>query len=285
VYGAGGDDLPRRHPDQPAVNGSGGAGLIAEPSGPAPFDAFLPLHRRPEAPAESGSGMNPPAAAPAQPAAAPGWTLPGVPGGSPGRSAQGDGTDSPPGPVSSPGAAAPPGPVTPQGPVPPMKPAASPRPEQAPDSPWASAPPTGAMPPAPGDARGRGSAETPDEVGEVNELPRRVKQASLAPQLRADPPRRRTIVASGGTATGGPAGGPTPADIRRTMSALQRGWQDGRSQQSVPPGDGPVPTFTPAGPGTPAAPPATGRPDMPAGSSGAGDPTADTEAEGTDDAT
>jgi hypothetical protein len=141
------------------------------------------------------------------------------------------------------------------------------------------------MPSAPGDARGRGSAETPDEVGEVNELPRRVKQASLAPQLRADPPRRRTIVASGGTATGGPAGGPTPADIRRTMSALQRGWQDGRSQQSVPPGDGPVPTFTPAGPGTPAAPPATGRPDMPAGSSGAGDPTADTEAEGTDDAT
>ena len=56
-------------------------------------------------------------------------------------------------------------------------------------------------------------------------LPRRVRQASLAPELRA----------SGGAAAGGPAGvAPASAaslsDMRNTLSAMQRGWQQGRSQ-------------------------------------------------------
>ncbi len=61
-------------------------------------------------------------------------------------------------------------------------------------------------------------------------LPRRVRQASLAPELRADPPHRLTSAA----ASPGPAAGPTPAEIRQTMSAFQRGWQEGRSQDPVP---------------------------------------------------
>ena len=56
-------------------------------------------------------------------------------------------------------------------------------------------------------------------------LPRRVRQASLAPELRA----------SGGAAAGGPAAvAPASAaslsDMRNTLSAMQRGWQQGRSQ-------------------------------------------------------
>jgi hypothetical protein len=62
-----------------------------------------------------------------------------------------------------------------------------------------------------------------------NGLPRRVRQANLAPQLRADPPRRLTST----PAAAGLTGGPTPAEIRQTMSALQRGWDEGRSQQAA----------------------------------------------------
>jgi len=60
---------------------------------------------------------------------------------------------------------------------------------------------------------------------DLSGLPRRVRQASLAPELRA----------SGGAAAGGPAGvAPASAaslsDMRNTLSAMQRGWQQGRSQ-------------------------------------------------------
>jgi hypothetical protein len=60
-----------------------------------------------------------------------------------------------------------------------------------------------------------------------------VRQANLAPQLRGEPPRRLTA-ASGRPAPTAPAGGPTPAEIRQTMSALQRGWQEGRTQRRAP---------------------------------------------------
>jgi hypothetical protein len=65
-------------------------------------------------------------------------------------------------------------------------------------------------------------------TGAANEaykgLPRRVRQASLAPQLRSS---------TGGT--DGPAGvpqaaAPSPTDVRNTLSAMQRGWQQGRTQ-------------------------------------------------------
>ena len=69
-----------------------------------------------------------------------------------------------------------------------------------------------------GDAAGGG---TDDSSG----LPRRVRQANLAPQLRS----------SATTASQGPTGVPQAtaaslADMRNTLSAMQRGWQQGRSQ-------------------------------------------------------
>jgi signal transduction histidine kinase len=60
---------------------------------------------------------------------------------------------------------------------------------------------------------------------DVNGLPRRVRQANLAPELRA----------SAAANSAGPAGVPTATaasltDMRNTLSAMQRGWQQGRSQ-------------------------------------------------------
>jgi hypothetical protein len=60
---------------------------------------------------------------------------------------------------------------------------------------------------------------------DANGLPRRVRQASIAPELRA------TAAAN----SAGSAGIPTATaasltDMRNTLSAMQRGWQQGRSQ-------------------------------------------------------
>ena len=71
---------------------------------------------------------------------------------------------------------------------------------------------------------------------EYKGLPRRVRQASIAPQLRRDPPadatpgpaRQPGQQAAGGSPTGQEL--PTLAEIRSTMSAMQRGWQQGRSE-------------------------------------------------------
>ena len=57
-------------------------------------------------------------------------------------------------------------------------------------------------------------------------LPRRVRQANLAPQLRSS---------AAAAASGGPGGVPRAtaaslSDMRNTLSAMQRGWQQGRSQ-------------------------------------------------------
>jgi signal transduction histidine kinase len=75
--------------------------------------------------------------------------------------------------------------------------------------------------------------EPPDGMGQADGdfkgLPRRVRQASIAPQLRGDPAvRRRSTTPADAAST---ATGPTPDEIRATMSALQRGWQEGRSQR------------------------------------------------------
>lgn len=83
------------------------------------------------------------------------------------------------------------------------------------------------------------SVEPADGVGqsdgEHEGLPRRVKQASLAPQLRSDPAfRERQAAAAAGQGAGSPeSGGPSPEEIRATMSALQRGWQEGRSHSAT----------------------------------------------------
>jgi signal transduction histidine kinase len=60
---------------------------------------------------------------------------------------------------------------------------------------------------------------------DANGLPRRVRQASIAPELRA----------AGAASSAGSAGVPAATaasltDMRNTLSAMQRGWQQGRSQ-------------------------------------------------------
>jgi hypothetical protein len=76
----------------------------------------------------------------------------------------------------------------------------------------------------------------PDE--DFKGLPRRVKQASIAPQLRGEPTTRQRPApaqtqATQDTGGAGQPGGPSPAEIRATMSSLQRGWQAGRSQNAT----------------------------------------------------
>jgi hypothetical protein len=68
-----------------------------------------------------------------------------------------------------------------------------------------------------------------DGAGDFKGLPRRVRQASLAPQLRA----------SGAAASQPQPGVPRATaasltDMRNTLSAMQRGWQQGRSQTTQP---------------------------------------------------
>jgi len=202
------------------------------------FDAFTP--RRPGAadglvPANGGSASYLGAAPyPDQQAPFPGWT---------GRSVAG-GSDTPAAPVApGPGAAGGPGgPGTAAGragPATPMRPVASPRPGRSSGPPWELSRQTGPLPVIRDDG---GPAGGPDADGDAPGLPRRVRQASLAPQLRDNPPRRPTSAA----VSAAPASGPTPAEIRQTMSALQRGWQEGRSQRMNAPGDSP---FGPPGPG------------------------------------
>jgi len=301
--GHGPDDLPRRHHDRPGTPADAGqppnGGGMAPFGAPAsPFDVFTP-QRHPQAPGETpgpgdagpgalgpGNGAyiasppypaagSPPFAGPGaapfpaggsasypdQPAPFPGWTLHNPPDAPSGRPAPGPG-----------------GPSRPGGPATPMTPVASPRPGQAGVPPWEISRETGPLPAMPGSA-GPGapagppgsSPAGPGTDGDIKGLPRRVRQANLAPQLRDDPPPRRTTLASSGPSRGvagaaGPPGsggttgsagsagsaGPSPAEIRQTMSALQRGWQEGRSRRMAElaateqPGAGPA---SPAGAG------------------------------------
>jgi len=251
---AGPDDLPRRHHDQPGAPAAPFA--AAGSNGTSPFDVFMP--RRPAQEADeaavspdtgsyiasppypasgsspypgsgsapgtgtaSGAGTSPfpgtgSAPYPDQPAPFPGWTLHGTPGPAGGRPA--------------------PGPEAPAGPATPMTPVASSRPGQSgPVSgpPWELSRETGPLPAVPGE---------PGENDDIKGLPRRVRLASLAPQLRENPPPRRTTVAS--AAPPGGSAGPTPAEIRQTMSALQRGWQEGRARRMADPAAGELPDST-----------------------------------------
>jgi len=72
-----------------------------------------------------------------------------------------------------------------------------------------------------------------------DDLPRRVRQASLAPQLRS----QADTGSPGSPRRSPPAGGEpprerTPEDIRRSMSDLQRGWQEGRAEHTYGGTDG-----------------------------------------------
>jgi signal transduction histidine kinase len=83
------------------------------------------------------------------------------------------------------------------------------------------------------DGTGALAAGTGADLDE-EELPRRVRQASLAPQLRESPARPPSVPDVGMLASR------SPEETRVTMSAIQRGWERGRS------------VFDPAGPDEPA---------------------------------
>ncbi len=204
----------------PSYPASGSSPYPAAGSGPLPGAGASPFPGTGSAPFP-GSGFP---SYPDQPAPFPGWILHNTPGAADGRTAPGLGT--------------PPGPVTP------MTPVASPRPGQAAGPPWELPRESGPIPGPDESGPGRDAAE-PDGNRDIKGLPRRVRQASLAPQLRESPPQRRTTGASAGPASG--ATGPSPAEIRQNMSALQRGWQEGRSQRMA----NPVSTESAASPSDP----------------------------------
>ena len=60
---------------------------------------------------------------------------------------------------------------------------------------------------------------------DANGLPRRVRQASIAPELRT-----AASASPAGSAGVPPATAASLTDMRNTLSAMQRGWQQGRSQ-------------------------------------------------------
>jgi len=261
--GEGPDDLPRRHgrPGDAGQAANGGATPFGGP--PSSFDMFVPRGQAQDPPGGPASFPGPPAAPafpagaapyPDQPAPFPGWTLQNKPG---------------------------------------------------PSGPWEISRQTGSLPAVPGSAgpaapggtSGSDGPNGPGTNGGIKGLPRRVKQASLAPQLRDDPPPRRTTLASSGpsgaglgrtgstdpgSAGPGHAGpgypgpgyrgpgpsGPSPAEIRQTMSALQRGWQEGRSRRLAEQAAGE---------------PAGGAPGSPAGAASADDSSASEEARGDSD--
>ena len=143
-------------------------------------------------------------------------------------------------PYPDPGLAPVPG-SAPYPPATPMTPVASPPPGRVPAPLWELSGQTGPLPVVPGGPEPTSPAAG---SGDVEGLPRRIRQASLAPQLRAGPPPRRVTVASSG-----PSSERTPAEIRQAMSALQRGWQEGRAQQAGSPASGEPPGPPPPGAG------------------------------------
>ncbi|MFB7667045.1 nitrate- and nitrite sensing domain-containing protein [Kitasatospora sp. NPDC056138] len=66
---------------------------------------------------------------------------------------------------------------------------------------------------------------SPAQPGGEDELPRRVRQASLAPQLREAPPRPQPAARIGGRIQPGR----NPEEARAAMAAFQQGWARGRS--------------------------------------------------------
>ncbi|MCX5209627.1 nitrate- and nitrite sensing domain-containing protein [Kitasatospora sp. NBC_00240] len=109
-----------------------------------------------------------------------------------------------------------------------------PAPAVPPGSPPAARPPAdGAVrPPAPTPSSG-------PEPEDGDELPRRVRQASLAPQLREAPARPRRAAAGRAGAAG--SSGRNPEEARAAMSALQQGWARGRGPERPATPDRPSP--------------------------------------------
>jgi hypothetical protein len=100
--------------------------------------------------------------------------------------------------------------------------------------PWELTPEDGPSPVISGTAEPLSPDGDGQSDGDFKGLPRRVRQASIAPQLRGDPTaRQRPAPATNETGGAGQPSGPSPDEVRATMSALQRGWQEGRSQRAA----------------------------------------------------
>jgi signal transduction histidine kinase len=110
----------------------------------------------------------------------------------------------------------------------------------------AAADDTGPVPVSDLPQRNGGEGGDGDSDSDSLGLPRRVRQASLAPQLRTTaarftPPASAELLAGGSLPVADPGAqphaAPTPDQTRATLSAIQRGWQRGRSMFD-PPGSG-----------------------------------------------
>ncbi|MEU2793729.1 nitrate- and nitrite sensing domain-containing protein [Streptomyces sp. NPDC007100] len=101
-----------------------------------------------------------------------------------------------------------------------------------------------------GTTTGTGLAPSERPATTAGGLPRRVRQASLAPQLRAEPAAQD----ESGTGPGGAADDRDAEDVRARMTSLQRGWQRGRRDNGEDDGrrdgsDSTAPGNTPGGDG------------------------------------
>jgi signal transduction histidine kinase len=209
--------------------GGSSFGRPAEP-GAAPSETGLPWPYDRPAPAGNGIPHQPTTPFPA--------SDPGYPPGGTYRPYAQDETPFPPAAAAFP---------TPQAPLPPAEP---PYPQAEPSysdaepafpaasAPYPSAettyPPAEPSFPAAGSFAGAdGSQEQPDET--YKGLPKRVRQANLAPQLRD----RAATSSTPSAASGDNVANRSPDDIRNTLSAMQRGWQQARADQGGPGQDGP----------------------------------------------
>ena len=82
-----------------------------------------------------------------------------------------------------------------------------------------------------GTAAGPGAAADPTASGTTG-LPRRVRQANLAPQLR-DGPERRAERTKPRSQDGADLFDRDADEVRSRMASLQRGWQRGREENAV----------------------------------------------------
>jgi signal transduction histidine kinase len=231
-------DLP---PADPPATGLPAADLPADL--PAGFAADIPAPGRPSAeepPSDRPPGPDTmPFAVPSMPSVAGDAGDAGDPGG-PAVPATPSGTAPPPVPATPSGTAPPPVPATPSGTAPPATPEAQEESVFTPRRSRQEPATTGSVFSFGGqelDAYPDGSDTSeprvdPAELARLG-LPVRVRQASLAPQLRD-----RGTGADGGDRV---ASAPSPEAARSIMTALQRGWERGRyiSGSVTPPSDPP----------------------------------------------
>ncbi|MFD4529888.1 nitrate- and nitrite sensing domain-containing protein [Streptomyces sp. NPDC058470] len=99
--------------------------------------------------------------------------------------------------------------------------------------------------PGAGETTPRPEAATATEESGVGPLPRRVRQANLAPQLKNDL-ERRTERDKGGAGNGADPADRDADEVRSRMASLQRGWQRGREENAAgdEPHDGTAPGTT-----------------------------------------